>query len=137
MLHDAKKGGGKFSEARIVMRSVAATKLPALTTIDVKLFISLMKDTWPGETLEDGDSSGLRAAVEAAITSRGLELIPEQVRFIDSWIVSSCAATKLPAFTIIDVELFISLMKDTWPGKTLKEGDSSGLRVAAEAAITS
>jgi hypothetical protein len=92
MLQDAKKADVTISEAKIVMRAVAATKLPALTTIDVALFTNLMKDTWPNETPDVEDTTGLRVAVEDAIASQGLELISEQVTFPSYGLLSIMAS---------------------------------------------
>ena len=67
------------TQARIVWRAVAATKLPTLTAPDLSLFKALMRDTWPGLHVERAGSDALDSALRQVLEAWQLAAVPEQV----------------------------------------------------------
>ncbi len=66
-------------ETELVVRGVCTTKLPTLTFEDNTRFRALLGDTFPGVQVSDASNPELEAAVAAAASDMGLELLPQQV----------------------------------------------------------
>lgn len=60
-------------------KAITATKLPTLTSDDLKLFKALMQDTWPQLHVERDGSADLEAAIRKVLQTWQLEAVPEQV----------------------------------------------------------
>nr|ADI46936.1 DHC1bm [Volvox carteri f. nagariensis] len=81
-LRDARKAGQTVDadvEAEIIIRSVAATKLPTLTFDDNSRFKALITDLFPGAKLTDARNEALEKAVAEAAASCKMELTQQQV----------------------------------------------------------
>ncbi|GLI62890.1 cytoplasmic dynein 1b heavy chain [Volvox africanus] len=81
-LRDARKAGQSVDfdvEAEIIIRSVAATKLPTLTFDDNSRFKALIADLFPGAKLTDARNEALEKALAEAAASCKMELTQQQI----------------------------------------------------------
>nr|ADI46856.1 DHC1bf [Volvox carteri f. nagariensis] len=81
-LRDARKAGQLVDadvEAEIIIRSVAATKLPTLTFDDNSRFKALIVDLFPGAKLTDARNAALEKALVEAAASCKMELTQQQI----------------------------------------------------------
>ncbi|KAG2426397.1 hypothetical protein HYH02_014824 [Chlamydomonas schloesseri] len=81
-LRDARKAGQNVDaeiEAEIIIRSVAATKLPTLTFDDNSRFKALINDLFPGAKLTDARNEALEKALAEAAAACKMELTQQQV----------------------------------------------------------
>ncbi|KXZ45909.1 DHC7 protein [Gonium pectorale] len=81
-LRDARKQGQQVDaevEAEIIIRSVAATKLPTLTFDDNSRFKALIADLFPGAKLTDARNEALEKALVEAAASCKMELTQQQI----------------------------------------------------------
>ncbi|GFR50179.1 hypothetical protein Agub_g12346, partial [Astrephomene gubernaculifera] len=81
-LRDARKSGQSVNaeiEAEIIIRSVAATKLPTLTFDDNSRFKALITDLFPGAKLTDARNEALEKALAEAAAACKMELTQQQI----------------------------------------------------------
>ncbi|KAG2486208.1 hypothetical protein HYH03_015170 [Edaphochlamys debaryana] len=81
-LRDAKKAGTNMDvemEAEIIIRSVAATKLPTLTFDDNSRFKALINDLFPGAKLTDARNEALEKALAEAAAAMKMDLTQQQI----------------------------------------------------------
>nr|BCL66104.1 cytoplasmic dynein 1b heavy chain [Volvox africanus] len=81
-LRDARKAGQSVDadvEAEIIIRAVAATKLPTLTFDDNSRFKALIADLFPGSKLTDARNDALEKALAEAAASSKMELTQQQI----------------------------------------------------------
>nr|BBC28429.1 cytoplasmic dynein 1b heavy chain [Yamagishiella unicocca] len=81
-LRDARKAGQTVDaeiEAEIIIRSVAATKLPTLTFDDNSRFKALITDLFPGAKLTDARNEAIEKALAEAAIACKMELTQQQI----------------------------------------------------------